>query len=359
MSNSESQKAEIREINTHLSLLKHGVTRCALRDRQGMAYKIPRLNIPAFLKDQKEQYNKGLNIGKEKSSEEYRRKVYCIDKSCLYLLVGFSEDENHRTVIYVGETDDVCKRRFSQHHASKKKSWPFQHLLIFCRADYDFNKGIMQHVERKIQELLLQQDTIVDLINGREEKSKSQRAQKTSEKTLAQSNLGTQDQQTADEFIKDVITLTKALGSDIFEPEGKDIAAESEEPEIASTSDETRFYMKRNGSVFAIGKPVENGFIVFNKSKMVDSEKDYIRPSYKALREKLREEGVVVDDVFTRDYQFSSPTLAASVIWGASRDGHTAWKNDDNVMLGKWLWRDIPESEGAEDDIEGDDEEEK
>ena len=91
--------------------------------------------------------------------------------------------------------------------------------------------------------------------------------------------------------------------------------------------------------VKATGRQSENGFVVLNGSEAVLEE----RPSttkypYSAiLRTQLLNEGVlsVNNDrlVFCKDYEFSSPSAAASVIHGGQANGLQAWKDSKGVSL--------------------------
>lgn len=56
-----------------------------------------------------------------------------------------------------------------------------------------------------------------------------------------------------------------------------------------------------------------------------------------SLRQKLIDEGVVVDGVFASDYTFASTSSAASVILGQSASGMTAWKDENGLKLGDLL----------------------
>jgi len=42
----------------------------------------------------------------------------------------------------------------------------------------------------------------------------------------------------------------------------------------------------------------------------------------------------LIDNVFQRDYGFSSPSAAASVVLGNSSNGRNLWKTADGVKLG-------------------------
>ena len=57
------------------------------------------------------------------------------------------------------------------------------------------------------------------------------------------------------------------------------------------------------------------------------------------LREKLIDDGVIVDGTFVSDYEFSSTSAAASVILGQSASGMTAWKDEAGRKLETLLGR--------------------
>ena len=55
------------------------------------------------------------------------------------------------------------------------------------------------------------------------------------------------------------------------------------------------------------------------------------------LRSKLEESGVIVDRVFTKDYVFSSISMAATVILGTSSSGYEKWQTAGGQTLGERL----------------------
>ena len=79
------------------------------------------------------------------------------------------------------------------------------------------------------------------------------------------------------------------------------------------------------------------GFTVF-KGSVVSS---YICDSlplwhqgYYNWRIRLEDEGVIKNRVFQTDYTFSSPSLAATVVLGASANGNTEWHTASGKLLG-------------------------
>ena len=55
------------------------------------------------------------------------------------------------------------------------------------------------------------------------------------------------------------------------------------------------------------------------------------------IRQKLIDDGVVVNFEFTADYEFNSPSTAAAVILGTASSGNEKWKDANGVPLGEIL----------------------
>lgn len=59
--------------------------------------------------------------------------------------------------------------------------------------------------------------------------------------------------------------------------------------------------------------------------------------SYKSLRDRLIAEGIITDKggalSFSSDYEFSSPSAAASVLYGNPMNGRTRWKTAEDKTL--------------------------
>jgi hypothetical protein len=55
------------------------------------------------------------------------------------------------------------------------------------------------------------------------------------------------------------------------------------------------------------------------------------------MRKALVENGVLASEgssyIFTQDYPFSSPSMAASVLLGRSSDGRVEWRTEDGLTL--------------------------
>jgi len=85
--------------------------------------------------------------------------------------------------------------------------------------------------------------------------------------------------------------------------------------------------------VKATGKQTEDGFVVFATSQAVFEERPSTQkyPYAATLRRQFLNDGILEEAkdklVFKRDYEFSSPSAAASVIHGGQANGLQAWKD--------------------------------
>lgn len=82
------------------------------------------------------------------------------------------------------------------------------------------------------------------------------------------------------------------------------------------------------GKTYALGYPSGKSFIVLAGSIAAASVAptfECASKGYYNIRNRLISEGVIVGQVFTRDYEFSSPTAAAAIVTGWSISGNVAW----------------------------------
>lgn len=86
----------------------------------------------------------------------------------------------------------------------------------------------------------------------------------------------------------------------------------------------------------ARGRISDSGFIVATGSRVsvrVTSSLRNHTPSYYRLRKQLEAEGVIVDRIFVRDYEFASPSAASSVVSGRPSNGRLDWKTAEGRCL--------------------------
>jgi hypothetical protein len=125
-------------------------------------------------------------------------------------------------------------------------------------------------------------------------------------------------------FLGEMLLCFPVLGVTIFETA----------PEPTQTAIELHFKV---AGTSAKGRESANGFIVLAGSKVRDEELSSMSASLKGLKAALIGNGVIapgpVGLQFTQDYEFSSPSTAATVVQGASANGLTGWKTADGRTL--------------------------
>lgn len=132
-----------------------------------------------------------------------------------------------------------------------------------------------------------------------------------------------------DIFLSRVEQLLPILGQDFLKPVSS--------PSVKSASSETLYCEIKD--VRATGRLSSDGFLVFKGSLAVLEERPSTKkyPQPLIIRNKLVEDGVLTKKPtgleFTKDFEFSSASAAASVIHGGHANGLVAWKNRDGLSL--------------------------
>ena len=78
-----------------------------------------------------------------------------------------------------------------------------------------------------------------------------------------------------------------------------------------------------------------DSFIVLSGSGFSESETSSCDDGIRFMRQRLIDDGVVVNHTFKDDIWFSSPSAAAAVVCGGSQNGRTMWKNDEGITIKK------------------------
>ena len=227
-----------------------------------------------------------------------------LNKSGVYFLIGFNP-ETGKPMAYIGEAE-VVKDRLKQHR--DKEFWI--HAIVFVSKDENLTKSHIRYLEGR----LIEEATEV----ARYEISNSQ---------ASGSKLPESDREDMEVFLSRVRQLLPVLGCDILTS-----VIDREKRTIAKSA----LTCKIKG-LTARGQRTANGFVVFKESEVVSE----FRPSAPAYviqtRERLIAEKFLVQEgnkfIFTRDQEFSSPSMAAAIIAGGHINGLTAWKDNDGRTL--------------------------
>ena len=85
--------------------------------------------------------------------------------------------------------------------------------------------------------------------------------------------------------------------------------------------------------VAATGYSLGDSFVVLKGSEMSQTETNSCKQATKTMRQKLIDEGAVVDHVFVKSVHFNSPSTAAACVYGGSQNGKIMWANADGLTL--------------------------
>lgn len=259
----------------------NGRMTCELSNWSGKAYKIPRIKV----KD-------------------------CIDRNDLvstgvYLLLG--KNEEGKELVYIGEAESILKRL--NQHLNQKDFW--NEAIVFISKDENLNKAHVKYLENRLHNI-----------------AHSAKRYKVENSIIpTQSSISESDRAEMEEFVENIKMLVNTLGHKVF--------------------DEKRdFKPKQKVEIFAIkaargadgqGEPTSDGFVVLKGSKAASTIVNSMTPSFVKLRQKLIDEGVLVNKIeyfeFSDDYIFSSPSTAAVMVMGRNANGLSEWKLKDGKTL--------------------------
>ena len=249
-------------------------------------------------------------------SEATKRKE--LNRTGVYILKG--DDENSSfPKIYIGEADPLLERL--RIHALKKDFWTI--CYTFSSKDESLNKAHIQYIESRLVRLASRGKRCT-LENGNEPE----------EPTLSEA-----DRADAHLFLQEMLLCFPILGLGMFTnvDTAPSTSKTSEQPAPVSIVGE-ELYIDAKG-VEATGVQLADGFMVRKESGISGDETESFPQRYKEIREELIKKSVLINKsgqwIFAQDYVFNSPSAAASVILGSSRNGLLRWKNKSGVTLGE------------------------
>jgi len=227
----------------------------------------------------------------------------------VYLLIGPRQD-GEGEMLYIGEGDPV-KPRLESHYA-QKDFWT--RAVFFVAGSGQLNKAHVQYLEAQLIQLA-----------KAAKRMPLENANQPNEPSLSEADLADMRM-----FLNNLLGILPVIGVHAFEQSGKPIEAE------------------HKSILFCCGKGVKargyeatRGFVVQKGSQSVEkparSMKQHVG-GYFELREYLIGNGVMAKEdggiyLFTQDYVFTSPSMAAAVVLGRSANGRTEWYDDQGRTL--------------------------
>jgi len=225
-------------------------------------------------------------------------------KSGIYLLTGI-DPETGKAAIYIGEAENI---RFRIKSHMDKDFW--NHAIFFVSKDENLTKAHIRYLEGRLIELARTAGRAL-VTNGQGSGAK----------------LPESDSQDMEVFLEKMCQLLPVLGVELLVPV-PDPAMEAKEILIC----EIKGHKAR-------GYRTPNGFLVLKDSEAVGQERASSEkwPWPRNMRQALKSDGILseVGDrlVFSKNYEFASPSAAASVVHGGHANGLTAWKTSDGKQL--------------------------
>ncbi len=230
-----------------------------------------------------------------------------LDKAGVYILTG-SDPPTNLPRAYIGEAE-VIRERLKQHKG--KEFWVS--AIVFVSKDENLTKAHVRYLESR----LLAEATQV----GRFSLEQNQ---------AGGSRLPESDREDMEVFLHRIRQLLPVLGSDILAP----VALPAAKAQTGGT-----LFCRIKGAE-AHGQRTPNGFVVLEGSTAVLLDRPSAQkhhPLVVAIRKQLVADGTLLphDDFlrFTKNSEFTSPSMAAAVIHAGGANGLVEWKTNDGIPL--------------------------
>ena len=252
---------------------------CELSNWTGKAYKIPR-NCVKESSDREESKNTGI-----------------------YFLFGKS-DETDTYRVYIGDAENIYERLLT--HLKEKDFW--HECVVFISKDNNLNKVHVKYLENRMYTIA----------------KEAGRYQLENSNIPTQSSLSEADRAEMEEFINNAKLLLSAVGHKVLEATAIP----------SKTNNDPEIFVFEGKDYKATGTTTADGFVVFKNSILSKKANSSLTKSLLDKRNKLISENIIDSAFsFTKDYIFSSPSTAASIISGNSTNGKTAWRNSQGMTL--------------------------
>ena len=258
----------------------NGRIMCELSNWNGRVYKISRSEISEFAK-RTDSENTGV-----------------------YFLFG-KDDENNDT-IYIGEAEKMLTRL--RQHLKDVNYW--NDCITVISKDNLLNKAHVKYLENKFY-LMAQESGRAIIVNS----------------TIPTcSSISEYDEAMLEEFMSNTKLLVNTLGYKVFD--------NLEETSVKQNQNELIFQIAAARGAQAKGMIVADGFVVLKDSIIASSTTQSMSVSLQNLRNKLINDKIIDNNFkFTKNYIFTSPSLAAAIVMGRNANGRTEWKTSDNKSI--------------------------
>jgi hypothetical protein len=219
----------------------------------------------------------------------------------------FGRDISNNETVYVGEAERVCKR-LKQHLRDDDDYW--NDCIAIISTDNSLNKAHVKYLENTFYLLA----------------KESGRANVNNVTIPTCPSLSEYDITKLEKFISHARLLVNTLGYKVFDS--------VEDTAVSINNNRIMFFITAARGANAKGMVVADGFAVLKESVAASSTTPSMTENLVRLRASLYERGIIdIQNVFTRDHVFTSPSLAASVVMGRNANGLTEWKTEDRKTI--------------------------
>lgn len=264
----------------------YGCIMCELSNWNGRIYKVSRNELIEFSKR-----NDAENTG-------------------VYFLMGKNAD--NVDIVYVGEAEQMLSR-LKQHLSDKDKKnlLPYWNdCIAVISKDNLLNKAHVKYLEHQFYTLA----------------KDAGRAELINRNVPTRSSVSEYDEAMLQEFISNTQLLLNTLGYKTFES--------LENSSMKHQNEQLYFYIKAPRGADAKGVIVADGFAVLKDSVVASTVVPSMPASIARLRDDLVSKGIINTKFkFTKDYIFTSPSLAASIVMGRNANGRTEWKTETDKSI--------------------------
>ncbi len=218
----------------------------------------------------------------------------------------FGKDEENNDTVYIGEAEKMFSRL--KQHLRDSEYW--NDCIVVISKDNLLNKAHVKYLENKFY-MLAQNAGRSIVINN----------------TIPTcSSISEYDEAMLHEFINNAKLLVNTLGYKVFDT--------IEDTAVRQNDTEQYFFIKAARGADAKGMIVSDGFAVMKGSTIAFSTVQSMSDSLKKLRDSLIKKEIIDKNFkLTRDYIFTSPSLAASIVMGRNANGRTEWKNEEHKSV--------------------------
>ena len=242
-------------------------------------------------------------------------------------MLGDDPESFGGTLAYIGEGDEV-RTRLRQHARTEEQGGKdfWDRAIVLTSKDANLTKAHARYLESRFI-TLAQQARRARLING------------TAPPPLP---LPEADVSDMEYFIAQAKIILPVLGVNILRSGSAAVATQADGGRFrACSSPLFELQLKKDG-ITATAREIDGEFTVLEGSG-ARAAWTGVEHAYKALREKLAQEGAIVPDHdgrtmrFARDQVFASPSAAAAVVVGRTANGRNDWKiQGSGVSYGDW-----------------------